>query len=184
MLWSTLVREPTARKLNDRTRTRVAGDNPLRRATVTDGRHSHGRHSHRWRGRVSRIPAGTVYPESPLSRRISSMVTNGSRPGAYRLAIDHSVSPCFTTTVGAGPTGSAAWLAGAADTTPRPASSSARSTRTARPRRVSRTPGRRCASIATPSSSNGSYIERTYDHGLPDGYDRIERHDAPCRTDG
>ena len=36
MLWSTLVREPTARKLNDRTGCRVAGDNPQRRTTITD----------------------------------------------------------------------------------------------------------------------------------------------------
>ena len=37
----------------------------------------------------------------PLSRWISSIVRNGSRPGACRAATDHSVSSgCTTTTVG------------------------------------------------------------------------------------
>ena len=53
-----------------------------------------------------------MYPLIPFSRRISSIVANGSPPGAYLVAIDQSVSPDLVTTVGTGPAGSAAWLAG------------------------------------------------------------------------
>src|SRR5947209_769259 len=80
-----------------------------------------------------------MYPLSPFRRRISSIAANGSSPGEYLVAMDQSVSPDWTTTVGADPGGSAAWPAEPARTPAAPADTRTTSTTTARPRRVSRT---------------------------------------------
>jgi len=146
-----------------------------------------------------------MYPLIPFSRRISSIVANGSPPGAYLVAIDQSVSPDLVTTVGTGPAGSAAWLAGQrqrqqqqhrtpAPGEPDPAGpapgvhrdpADPRDPAGPRDPAAHRRPGthRDPTAHRDPSSSNGSSIERPYEEGVPDRYDSFQRHDAPGRTD-